>query len=80
MERDPDGDVSATVFVDGHEVEATTVTIDPGRGWTRDEWVEAQAEMLAGVPSEARDVVRAAFARHDQSQFIEEEGMTYVIV
>lgn len=38
--RDPDGDTEATLFLDGREIACVTEVIDPGAGYTRDEWEE----------------------------------------
>lgn len=38
--RDPDAACTVLVFVDGKEVEVDMEDIDPGRGWTREDWNE----------------------------------------
>ena len=36
--RDPDGDTSTRLFLDGRETPTATVTVDAGAGWTRGDW------------------------------------------
>jgi hypothetical protein len=51
-DRDPDGDVTTTVFVDGVEVPEPHLhvhTVDPGAGWTYDDWQRATQDVTSDV-------------------------------
>jgi len=59
-ERDSDGGCELTVFVDGQRVDNVhTVDIDPGRGYTREDWEESKT-YVAGPEVDLTPAFRAA--------------------
>ena len=71
-ERDPDYECNITVWIDGVEVEADIVDVDPGRGYEREEWAES-AEYHANVPTRSaafKDAIAGAYDLASESKYI----------
>ena len=74
--RDPDSGCDHTVFVDGERVDHVTVEdIDPGRGYTREDWDEHTewVESSTSYSPAFRDAVLAEREEAGDSQYIADE-------
>lgn len=72
-ERDPDYPCDVTVWLDGERVDFDYVEIDPGRGYTADDW-ESYREAEVAVPARSpafRAAVDEAFDRGSESKYVE---------
>lgn len=71
--RDPDASTEVGAYTaTGERVPLTEVVVDPGSGWSREDWNAARDEAIASVPAAVRDVVACAYAGQDRSEFISE--------
>ncbi|MBT0568589.1 hypothetical protein [Williamsia sp. CHRR-6] len=60
--RDPDGDTTTRLFLDGREIPAATVTVDAGAGWHRDDWNTHRDSAVAAASCPAvATAIREAF-------------------
>jgi hypothetical protein len=67
--RDPDGDVTITAYLDG-EHDVKTETVDPGRGYTVEEWQNSITDAEALPPSQFRDDLTGALLDPPGTEFI----------
>lgn len=68
--RDPDSDCDIRLWIDGKQVAVECVDIDPGRGYSREDWDEniAWAEKLP--PGSFRDAVLEAYRANAGSEYV----------
>jgi hypothetical protein len=74
MIRDPDSNVSITVWNDGTDItdECLVVEVDAGAGWEHAEWLESAEATAASMASDtARYAVEAAYADPPGKRYID---------
>ncbi len=75
--RDPDAGTGVQVFLAGKEVtadKAVTVTvIDPGSGWSREDWNQAREDAVTGASPAAAAALAEGYDGFADSQFISDE-------
>ena len=72
--RDSDEGCDLVVFVDGVKVDPGAIeetNIDPGRGWTLDEWRESRDANADGASPAAAVAIREAFDVGEDSSYVE---------
>jgi hypothetical protein len=72
-ERDPDSGCDITVWIDGVEVVADVVDVDPGRGYESEDWDESAAYAVADERERSyafKSAVSAAFDQASGSKYI----------
>lgn len=71
--RDPNAADDVSVWLGGEPPaadEVAVVCVDAGAGWTRDDWLHARDESLAGASAEAAAVIAAAYDHPRGSRYI----------
>ncbi|WP_301851086.1 hypothetical protein [Rhodococcus pyridinivorans] len=71
--RDPDAATELYVVVDGTVVEVTEYHIDPGSGWTRDEWCAHRDKMLSTASPAAQAILRDRMNDPPGGQYISDQ-------
>jgi hypothetical protein len=73
-ERDPDSDCDITVWVNGVEITADVVDIDPGQGYSSEDWEESAAYAVHDDRDRSyafKCAVSAAFDQASGSNYID---------
>lgn len=70
IDRDPDNDTEARVFLDGKPRMAEVTVVDPGRGYELAEWRENADYNAQDASPAAAALIRQWFADAESSQFI----------
>ncbi|MDA3644358.1 hypothetical protein LZ318_30900 [Saccharopolyspora indica] len=70
IDRDPDHGSEATAFLDGVECPAVVTAVDPGRGWTRENWQSAATDSAATASPAAAALIHQLFADGEDSPYV----------
>lgn len=71
-ERDPDSECNVRIWIDGVEAKVDYVDIDPGRGYTYEDWDESRdcARSKLGRSDPFREAVDQAYADGRENKYI----------
>lgn len=71
--RDPDSECDVHVFVDGVKIpqeQTTYVDLDPGRGYSREDWDEHRRYSMENLTPDASALASVLFDAADESKYI----------